>query len=61
MFTNDELIIIQTLLEDIKDLTIDESRLLDKIHILVEFDEVKKEYDEKRKSLSDKLNDLQSK
>lgn len=61
MFTNDELIIIQTLLEDIKDLTIDESRLLDKIHILVEFDEVQKEYDEKRKSLSDKLNDLQSK
>ncbi len=61
MFTNDELIIIQTLLEDIKDLTIDESRLLVKIHILVEFDEVQKEYDEKRKSLSDKLNDLQSK
>lgn len=59
MITNDELKIIQTLLSDLTDKTIEEKKLLNKIEVLIAFDSLQKDYDEKRKVLSDRLQEIE--
>lgn len=60
MITHEELIMIKDLFEE-KSLSEEESKLLEKIKILIDFDDLQNEYDKKRKELSEKLQENYSK
>lgn len=60
MITHEELIMIKDLFEE-KSLSEVESKLLEKIKILIDFDDLQSEYDKKRKELSEKLQENSSK
>lgn len=60
MITHEELIIIKDLFEE-KTLSEKEQKVLDKINLLIEFDDFEIDYQNKRKDFSDRLNKISEK
>ena len=60
MITHEELLIIKDLFEE-KTLSDKEQKVLDKINLLIEFDDFEIDYQNKRKDFSDRLNKISEK
>lgn len=60
MITHEELLIIKDLFEE-KTLSDEEQKVLDKINLLIEFDDFEIDYQNKRKEFSDRLNKISEK
>ena len=60
MISHEELIIIKDLFEE-KTLSDEEQKVLDKINLLIEFDDFEIDYQNKRKEFSDRLNKISEK
>lgn len=60
MISHEELLIIKDLFEE-KTLSDKEQKVLDKINLLIEFDDFEIDYQNKRKEFSDRLNKISEK
>ena len=60
MISHEELLIIKDLFEE-KTLSDEEQKVLDKINLLIEFDDFEIDYQNKRKEFSDRLNKISEK